>query len=95
MAFAILAGVIYGAVGGILGGLLGGNQNAEIWALTLGLFFGLVGGFSSSQIATNLQVLSKPSQWTFAQGVALPGSAGIGSVVGAIVGFLAWLLVRS
>lgn len=90
---AILAGVIYGAVGGILGGLMGGNQSSAAWALMLGGLLGLVGGFSGGQIASNWEFLFKPSQWTLAQGVILPGSVGIGSMVGGIVGLLAWLLV--
>jgi hypothetical protein len=94
IASAILAGVIYGMVGGILGGLMGGNQDPEIWALALGVLFGLVGGFSGGQIAKNWKVLPKPSQWTLAQGVVLPGSAGIGGVIGGMAGLLAWLLVR-
>jgi hypothetical protein len=94
MSFAFLGGTIYGTVGGILGGLVGGQRGAEIWALALGVFFGLVGGFSGGQIARNWKVLLKPRQWTLAQGAVLPGSAGIGSVIGGIVGFLVALLAR-
>jgi hypothetical protein len=91
---AVLAGAIYGLVGGILGGLMGGSRAAGIWALVFGGFFGLVGGFSGGQIAQNWEVLLDPKRWALAQGVVLPGSASIGSVMGGIVGLLAWLLVK-
>jgi len=93
IAFAALAGIIYGVVGGILGSLIGGRQGSGVWALLLGGFLGLVGGFSGGQIAENWKVLFKPAQWTFTRGAILLGSMGIGSVVGAVVGLLAGLLI--
>jgi hypothetical protein len=94
MTFAFLGGVIYGAVGGILGGLMGGYQDATIWAPVLGTLLGLVGGFSGGQIAKNWKVLFKPKRWASAPGGVLLGSAGIGSVMGGMVGLLEVLLTR-
>lgn len=95
IAAAIVAGGFYGVVGGILGGLMGGERIPEIWALVLGGFFGLVGGLSGGQIARNWDVLLNPTRWTLAQGAILPGSAGIGSVIGGIAGLVTWLLIKA
>jgi hypothetical protein len=95
IASAIVGGAIYGVVGGVVGGLMGGNRIPEIWALILGGFFGLVGGFSGGQIARNWEVLLNPTRWTLARGVILPGSAGIGGMIGGIAGLAAWLPIEA
>jgi hypothetical protein len=89
-----LGGVLYGVMGGVLGGLLGGYRSAEVWALLVGGLFGLVGGLSGGQIAKNWKVLFKPKEWTSASWAILLACAGIGSVVGGIVGFVEVLLFR-
>jgi hypothetical protein len=94
MTFAFIGGVIYGAVGGILGGLVGGYRNADIWALLLGALLGLMGGLSGGQVAKNWKVLLEPKRWASASGGVLLGAAGIGSMIGGIVGFLEVLLTR-
>jgi hypothetical protein len=94
MTFAFLGGVVYGAVGGILGGLMGGYRNADIWALLLGALLGLMGGLSGGQVAKNWKVLFEPKRWASASGGVLLGAAGIGSMIGGIVGFLEVLFTR-